>query len=117
MEENWVYEMMASMNSKQFEGNPTDPTLESSVTEVSEPQKDTEKAFRDNKKAEIQKNGPTEAVDDTDGCISDAVEYAKPKITGEAQPKKEEGCVCIWSISEIHLRNSQTPLERYVDTL
>ena len=62
-----------------------------SKNEVSEVQRDTEKAFRDNKKAEIQKDGPTEAVDDTDGCISDAVEYAKQKITGEAQPKKKKG--------------------------
>ena len=70
--------MMASMNSKQFEGNPTNPT---SVAEVLGTQIDAEKD-------EIQKDGPIETVDDTDGYISDAVE---PKITGEAQPKKKNG--------------------------
>ena len=107
---NWVYEVMASStNSKQFEGN-----LEGNLTssaKVLEAQKDAEKAFRDSKKrnltssakvleaqkdaekakrAKIQKDGPTGAVDDTDGCISDAVEYAKPKIKGQIRPKKKK---------------------------
>ena len=82
-----------------------------SSAKVLEAQKDAEKAFRDSKKrnltssakvleaqkdvekakrAKILKDGPTGVVDDTDGCISDAVEYAKPKIKGQARPIKKK---------------------------
>lgn len=59
MEENWVYQMMASMNSKQFEENPTNPTVESSVAEVSKMQQDAEKVFHDSKKVKNSKGRPT----------------------------------------------------------
>lgn len=102
---------MAS-SSKRVEENLTSSVLEA--------QKDAEKA---RKKAKIQKDGQTGAVDDTDGCISDAAEYAKPKITGEAQPKKKKSmsisraspksiCVSFDSLSAIENVKVNTKTEK-----